>query len=274
MQKYLHSFYHALIRTIYSDGIEHAGYMSFMVILSFFPFLVFFLSLTYALGAYNIGQDFLDVMIETTPEYAIEAISVWLDELKRAPPRGIMNLAIIGAIWTASSFVECLRTILNKIFDVRSPPSYIARRLLSILQFVILCLCIWVVMIIFILLPNIAKYLNLNELGYKAYIWGYYKNLYFSSSLFLCVLGFYTFIPNARLKTFSMIPGAILTTSLWQLCGSFLSYYILYYQQLNFVYGSLGNIIITLMFIYVVNFLFIVGAAFNYHLSISNAKRA
>ncbi|MDX1916711.1 MAG: YihY/virulence factor BrkB family protein [Rickettsiaceae bacterium] len=278
--KYLDSFYNAIVRTINNDGIEHAGYMSFMVILSFFPFLVFFLSLTYTVGDHTIGQIFIDVMIDSVPDYAIGTISVWLEELKRAPPRGIMNLAIIGTIWTASSFVECLRTILNKILGVTTPPPYITRRLLSIVQFIILCILIIIVMVVFVLLPNMFEHISLYARLYTgdfwgnfwSDLWGYYKDLYLSISLFFCVLGFYTFVPNTKLSLTKMMPGAILTTILWELCGKFFADCIVYYQQLNIVYGSLGNIIITLMFLYIINFIFIVGAAFNYRLNVYMRK--
>ncbi len=268
MKKYIYSLYFAIKRAIDYDGIEHAGYMSFMVILSFFPFLVFFLSLTASLGASTIGQNFIEMIIDISPEYAIGEVSTRLEELKLAPPRGLMNLAIFGAIWTASSFVECLRTILNRIFAVTSSPPYISRRLLSILQFLVLCICIGFVMFIFVLIPTILEYFYFFKKGYSVDIWGYYKHIYLFMCLFCCVLGFYTFIPSVKIAAINMIPGAIFTTLMWQLCGKLVSNYIVYYHQLNIVYGSLGNIILTLLFFYAANFIFIVGAAFNYHLSI------
>ncbi|MDX1923776.1 MAG: YihY/virulence factor BrkB family protein [Rickettsiaceae bacterium] len=268
MKKYLYCLYQGIERAINYDGIEHAGYMSFMVLLALFPFLVFFLSLTSFFGAYQLGQNFIEIMIDSSPDYAIGSISSRLEELKRLPPRGLLNLAIFGAIWTASSFVEGLRTILNRVLEVKSPPPYIARRLLSIFQFIILCFCLIMAMLIFVIIPTIVSVFNFSSLGYQKDMWGYYKDIYIFISLFCCVLGFYTFIPNAKISWVRMIPGAAFTTMSWQICGRFVSNYLSYYHQLSIVYGSLGNIIITLLFFYVVNFIFIVGAAYNYHLSI------
>ena len=61
-----------------------------------------------------------------------------------------------------------------------------------------------------------------------------------------------------------VIPGSFLTVILWIISGHLLSQYIVYYNQLSIVYGSLGSIIITLLFFYVINMLFIYGAVFNY----------
>jgi membrane protein len=86
-------------------------------------------------------------------------------------------------------------------------------------------------------------------------------------SLFLAVHSLYYIIPNASLRFLEVVPGAILTVVLWSASGFLLSRYIVYYNQLNIVYGSLGSIIVTLVFFYIVNMIFIIGAEFNYLMS-------
>ncbi|MDX2050191.1 MAG: YihY/virulence factor BrkB family protein [Rickettsiaceae bacterium] len=272
MKKYLHSLYLAIKRAIVLDGIEHAGYMAFMVMLSLFPFLVFFLSLTSFLGASDLGKDFIEVIIDQSPEYAAASLRLRFEELKRAPPNGLLNLAIIGTIWTASSFLECLRTILNRIFGIKSPPPYIFRRLLSILQFLAICLCLVVIMTVFVLMPSLASSLHFPKVDILKNFSSNAKFVYVFVCMFFCVLSFYTFIPNAKLSWTKMIPGAIFTTIAWQISGRLLSSYILYFNQFSLVYGSLGSIMITLIFLYIINFIFIVGAALNYHLSIYETR--
>ena len=83
-------------------------------------------------------------------------------------------------------------------------------------------------------------------------------------SLFLSVCALYYIIPNAKLRFAEVVPGAFLTIILWAISGYLLSTYIVYYNQLNIVYGSLGSIIVTLIFFYIVNMIFIIGAEFNY----------
>jgi membrane protein len=262
--KYL---YKAIEKSINDDGVEHAGYMAFMVILALFPFLVFFLALTSFFGASELGQKLIEIIIQSSPETAVDSIRIRLEELKEAPPTSLVNLAIFGTIWTASSFVEGLRTILNRTFEVSSPPPYIFRRFLSITQFILLCGIIAAVLYLFIFIPILMHKMNL-DLPIKIseqFIYSRYVYIFFA--IFFCVIGFYTFIPNSKISFISMIPGALLTTITWLASGYLLSKYIKYYNQLNIVYGSVGSIIITMLFFYVINYLFIVGAAFNYYLS-------
>lgn len=266
MYKIVKSLYNAIEKTIYDDGVEHAGYMAFMLILSLFPFLVFFLALTSFIGASEIGENLIEILIDTSPEKAVDSIRSRLEEIKKAPPTSLINLAIFGTIWTASSFVEALRTILNKIFEVYSPPHYIFRRILSIVQFLVLCAIITAIMYLFIFLPAIFHKYQIPEIIGKSNYLHFSKYFYLFLTIFICVLSFYRFIPNAKLKTIYLVPGALLTTSTCIASGYLLTKYIKYYYQLSIVYGSLGSIIITMLFFFVISFLFIVGAAFSHEL--------
>ncbi len=267
MKKYFICLYRAIEKTIDNDGVEHAGYMSFMVIMSLFPFLVFFLSATSFFGASEIGHNLIEILLDSSQENIIGSLKIRFEELKTSPPTSLLNLAIFGTIWTSSSFVEGMRTILNKVLEIKSPPPYLTRRLLSIIQFIILTAMLAIVMFIFVFIPVLIEKIHLHDVLNLSDIWGYWKHLYIFICLFCCVLSFYIFIPNAKINIIQTIPGALLTTLSWQIGGFFLSKYIGYYHQLSLIYGSLGSIIGTLIFFYIINFLFILGAAYNYHLA-------
>lgn len=248
------------------DGIEHSGYMSFMVLVSIFPFFVFLLAFTSFFGASELGEKFIAIAIDSLPSHSIESIRTRINELMLAPPQGLLTLAIFGTLWTASSFVECLRTILNRVYEIKSPPNYISRRLLSIAQFLIISTAISFAMLLLIIIPiGLAKlppFILLIE-DYKSLINPLRYALIFLS-LFFTVCALYYIIPNASLKFLEVIPGAFVTVILWSLSGYLLSTYIVYYHQLSIIYGSLGSIIVTLIFFYIVNMIFIIGAEFNY----------
>ena len=264
----------AIVRTVEQDGVEHSGYMSFMMILAIFPFFVFLLSLTSFFGASEIGEQFIEFILDNTPNEAAESVAIRVKELSDSPPQSLMTLAIVGTIWTASSFVECLRTILNRVYDITSPPNYIFRRMLSIAQFLLITLAITIVMFIFVIAPviiyKIPVLLEISNRVKQEYdiISGHnfdiIKNILVFGSLFFTVSSLYYIIPNVKLSYRQVIPGALLCSALWILSGNLLSKYIKYYNQLSIVYGSLGSIIITLIFFYLINMLFIYGAEFNY----------
>lgn len=248
------------------DGVEHAGYMSFMILVSIFPFFIFILALTSFLGASELGEKFIEIAINNMPSQSVDSIKTRIDELIKSPPQSLMTLAIFGTIWTSSSFVECLRTILNKVYEIKSPPNYIFRRLLSIAQFLIISLAISLAMLLLIAVPialyKIPQFVSLIE-DYKEAL-NIARYLALALSLFLSVCALYYIIPNAKLKFIEVIPGAFLTVLFWTISGYLLSKYLVYYNQLDIIYGSLGSIIVTLIFFYIVNMIFIIGAEFNF----------
>ncbi|MCC8417017.1 MAG: YihY/virulence factor BrkB family protein [Rickettsia endosymbiont of Bryobia graminum] len=266
MKKIIKCLYKAAIRMVNHDGIEHSGYMSFMILLSIFPFLVFLLALTSFVGASELGKNFITLFLESMPELATDSIKTRIDELSKTPPQSLMTLAIVGSVWTASSFVECLRTILNRVYEIKSPPPYIRRRLLSILQFLIISIFIAIAMFILVIVPIIiAKIPILSEmLAEHQRSLNIMRYAIIFCSLFFASSTLYYIIPNISLNFSEVVPGALLTVGLWIISGYLLSKYIVYYNQLSVVYGSLGSIIVTLIFFYIINMLFIYGAEFNY----------
>ena len=266
MRKLLKCLGQSIVKTIEHDGVEHAGYMSFMVLFSLFPFLVFFLVLTSLLGASELGQNFMSLLIESLPDSTTIVIKKSIYEVMKVPPQSLMTLAIIGSIWTASSFVEALRTILNRVYHINSPPPYLSRRLMSILQFFVISMIISFAMFLLVIVPiGLSKIPAIASMmdGYTP-ILAYWRFVLIFICLFITVAALYYVIPNAKMTFAEVIPGSFLTVVLWIIAGHLLSQYIVYYNQLSIVYGSLGSIIITLLFFYVINMLFIYGAVFNY----------
>lgn len=263
------SFYHALVNLINHDGVEHAGYMAFLTLLSIFPFLVFFVALAGFLGETHIGEEFMQMLLNNLPPNISYALKPRIDEIMSGPPESLMTVAIVGAIWTASSSVEGLRTILNRIYNIYSPPAYIFRRLLSILQFLSLTISAIIGMLILLIIPIFAnKILELANLHVEfPYLWSSLRYVVASVTLFILVITLYYIIPNTKLRIIQLIPGAIITVSLWFGGGYFLSLYFSNFSQVNLIYGSLGGVIATILYFYIVHLIFIYGAEFNYLLT-------
>src|SRR5579871_4005544 len=102
-------FYTGLINTINHDGVEHSGYMAFLSLLAFFPFLVFFVAIAGFLGNLQIGARFVGIVFRSLPQDLTISLKPRILEIISGPPQGLLTIAILGTIWTASSAVEGLR---------------------------------------------------------------------------------------------------------------------------------------------------------------------
>ena len=157
MRQVVKCYKKALIDTIIHDGIEHGGYIAFLSMLSIFPFFIFFtasIAIISDLYLKNIsGESILNIVISILVESdfanLIVALQPRIIEITSTPPQSFLSLAIISVIWTASSLLEGLRTILNRANRISNPPNYILRRLLSIIQFILISFIVMVLVSIF-----------------------------------------------------------------------------------------------------------------------------
>ena len=256
--------------TIKHDGVEHAGYLSFLAILSIFPFLVFLISLLGIFGETKLGVEFVKILYSNIPIEVTSALKPRIDEIISGPPQSLLTIAILGAIWTSSSTVEGLRTIFNRAYRVSTPPTYIWRRLTSILQFVLITFLIISAMFIIVIIPIIFKnFFAFNQLGYLYELLdkALKLRLIFSIIIIFSAISFiYYVIPNVKQNLINVFPGASIVTLLWSMIGSIFSFYLQHFDQVNLIYGSLASFIIALLFFYIIAMILIFGAEFNYAL--------
>jgi len=257
----------SIIDTINHDGVEHAGYLAFLSILSLFPFLIFLITIIGFFGASQDGITTIQHGLAYLPKELVEALLPRIQEITSGPPQRFLTIAIIGVIWTASSSVEGCRTILNRAYRVESPPPYVWRRFISIIEFFVISFSIVIGIFTFVIIPRFlqsieSKFSVIEQINFDFF---YLRHIATFVLLVSAVSLLYYALPNVKQQLRRTIPGAILTVTLWIALEKLLIIYINTFKQVNLVYGSLASIIISLMFFYVMSLIFIVGAEFNYH---------
>ena len=255
----------AIKDSIKHDGVEHAGYLSFLAILSFFPSLIFLMT---ALSFFDgLSIHFLEKILVHLPKEMSVGLKPRIDEILSGPSNKYLTIAFIGIIWTASSAVEGLRTILNKAYHIGSPPPYLWRRFLSIIEFFVIIFLIIASTVILVVIPNILQLLPTKML--KAinidFDFFYLRQIATGFILTISATLLYYVVPSTKQSLKKTLPGAISTTFLWFFTTKLFAYYLNYFGQINLIYGSISNIIVSLMYFYFVSFIFILGAEFNYH---------
>lgn len=263
----------AVSDTIRHDGIEHAGYLAFLGLLALFPFLVFVVAVLGTIDPHTqMAHDVADLFGRLPPDIT-RALEPRITEITSGPPQGLLTLAIIGALWTASSAVEGLRTILNRAYRVHTPPRYIFRRSLSILQMLVFAFVLIVGMVLIVTVPALLSGIDETfglSTGSLPAATKYWSRIVYAGSLLLLLLvvaWIYYAVPNIRQRWVSVWPGAIVVVVLWIATAKLFALYLGNFNQVTLIYGSLGGIIAALLFFYACNVIFIFGAEFNHHIS-------
>lgn len=260
--------YRAGYNLVYNDGIEMAGYLTFLSILAVFPFLVLIVAVFGFVGQGALGTQFVAFLVEHLPQDAMHALLPRIEEIISGPPQGLLTVAIVGALWTSSSLVEGMRTVLNRAYKVSEPPHFFFRRVMSILQVLLLTLLVTLVMLVMVLAP-LALQLFMNftgvlvPLSIEQLLVNYF--VYIGALvLFGVVASIYYVLPNVKQSLLATAPGAVICTALWLAGTSAVSLYLDSISTVNVIYGSLSSLIATLIFFFVMNLIFIYGAEFNH----------
>jgi len=267
------NLYQAIKALIKRDGTEYAGYLAFMLMLSLFPFMVFFTSLLSFLGETELGIKSLEVMLSTLPEQLKPIMQNKVNDLLSGPPAGLLTLSVIGTIWTASSSLEALRGAINKAYNVTNPPMFLIRRAFSILELLAFTAIVLGIIFTIILLPEIADYIA-SVLSNNGIANITIPSILSKSSalvnytvliVILLTIAFscFYFLPNQKVKFKHALPGTILTVVLWIAASKLFGFYLNNFANFGFIYGSLSSIIALMLYLFIINLITILGAEFN-----------
>ncbi len=275
------AFWHATIDSIKHDCIEHAGYLAFLFMLAIFPFFVFFSLIVSFLGKWYLNSSLLissltRLLFEGPLSSFIGVLKPRIEEISAAPPQSFLTIAVIGGLWTASSIFEGLRTILNRAYRVTSPPSYLFRRILSIIEFIIIVVIAAIGIFLLEILPSIIGFIHVfisNQAVQDLFtpiIQMFFDTKEVRFILLLCLsffitAYFYYFLPNTEQKFVETFPGTVTTLFFWWLFSRIFKYYITIFPQINLIYGSIAGVITCLLYFYFCSFIFIFGGELNFH---------
>jgi membrane protein len=272
----IYSVYKFFLDNIYSaiahDGVEHAGYLAFLAMLTIFPFLVFFMAIIGMLQDAKLTELLMKLITDSSCAGLLEALKPRILEITSTPPQSFLTIAILSAVWTASSIFEAIRTILNKAYGIKEYPHYILRRLLSFVEFAIVIVIMIVLLVILIVIPSLSSYIYtmLREhdilLEFLSPESESLRGVILIIFYFSFVSGLYYFLPNRKQKLSKTFPGASFVIVGWYFATKGMSYYITIFPSINIIYGSIAGIIVALLYFYICAFIFIIGAEVNCYL--------
>ncbi len=239
-----------------------AAQMAYYFLLSLFPLLLFLVSLLPYLPITE--ADLLAVVRDFAPAGTVELIESNIQELTTKNIE-ILSFGIIATMWSASNGINAIVRAFNKAYDVKESRPYLIARGMSIL----FTFAMLFVIIIALLLPVFGKLIGIHlfsKLGLSddfLATWNTLRWLISSIILFIVFTGLYWIAPNKKLSCLSIIPGALFATIGWELSSLAFSFYVTNIANYSATYGSIGAIIVLLIWIYITGIVIIIGGEIN-----------
>lgn len=180
-----------------------------------------------------------------------------------------MNIVIfcVSGFILASNGPHSMIISSNILYKVKDK-DFLTRRIKAILMTIIL-----VILFLFVLavpafgdkIVNIIVSLIANDKIGKAISIGYNILKYPTSILiiFFFIKLLYTMAPDTTIKSKDTTTGAFVTTIGWIISTEVYSFYVSSFAKYNLLYGSVANLIILFLWIYLLSYIFVLGMALN-----------
>jgi membrane protein len=250
-------------RFIEDDVLALASQLAYSLILSFFPFLIFLLTLV---GYSSIKSgDVLQSLQTIMPKNAFELITTTVVEIVDSRKGDLLSFSAIITIWAGSGGFRAVIKGLNKAYDEKETRAYWRVILLSII-----CMLALAVIVIFsfsllvfgeMIGDALINWLGLsNSFKINWDIFRYAGTLIAMTFVFAAI---YHFTPCRRLKWMEVMPGAAFCTLGWLLSSLGFAYYVNNINNYSRIYGGIGAVIVLMLWLFITSVIILLGGEIN-----------
>ena len=257
----------------YSEINSKAAEMSFYLLLSIFPFLIFTISIIVYIPTFHLNKSIL-IIKNVIPESAFNIILSIINSAIENKSLGFLILSFIFTLWTSSRGIRSLIRWMNKSYKVQETRSFFKVCIISFI-FTVSILVLIFSSIILLIYGELIGYFIFNLIGLNSifiYIWNILRYIVGVSTLIIILINLYKYTPNKNIKIKDVIPGAIIATLVWLIISFFYSYYTNNYSNYEVIYGSIGGIIVLMSWLYLSSWSILIGLEVNVRLYFRKLK--
>lgn len=252
-------------RILHNRLAIYAGYAAYASLLAVFPFIIFLVALAGFIGTPEMAEELIHRSLNFLPPHVVETLSPVIRHILNSESTGLLTFGILGSLWVASSGVEGLRHGLNRAHGVTEFRPLWKRRLQSagivIVGSIVFLLLALLLIITPLVLDFLAPYLGSSTEAILSSSWlRYATGLLILTTVFTAL---FSILPNISLSLRNVLPGAFLAAAGWIGLAALFSLYLANFGQYDVTYGSLGGIIITMVFFHLSITVLLAAAAFN-----------
>lgn len=249
---------------IFSSAAQVGFYFSFAI----FPLFLFLITLVgMVLGSVeDLRNELFFYLSQVMPYSAFDLVKKTIIEVTQDSTSGKLTLGIFIAIYSASAGLDSIRIALNSVWGIKESRSYFRTKAQSILLTVIIAILIFVALgIVFYGWQLIS--IALSQLGLpdaSPFILILIQWITVLSALMLVFAIIYNFCPDHNpFKWVWITPGSVTGIILWLLLSTAFKTYLNYYNTYNKMYGSLGAVIILMLWLYLTALVILFGGLIN-----------
>jgi membrane protein len=241
-----------------------AAQLAYYLLLALVPAMVFLLALVSFFPPDTI-QKALESMAAFAPPDVMTILREQMSNIARGENGGLLTFGLLMALWSSSAAIVAITDALNRAYDIEEGRPWWKVRLTAIALTVGLAAFVLIAFALVLVGPTVAERLaDAVGLG-AAFVWTWkilqWPLAFALIATALAILNY--FGPDADQDWAWISPGAVLATALWLLASLAFKFYLANFADYNATYGSLGGVIVLMLWFYITGTAILVGAEMN-----------
>ncbi len=243
-----------------------ASAVSFSFFLAIFPFLIFLFSIIPFIPISNFQQVLLNIIRDFMPDMVWASVNETITDTITRPRRGLLIFNFLMALYFSTrgmkSLIETFNNTYHEIESRSSAKQYIVALVLVVIISILLIVAIGLMTFGFALLklalPDIVTSTQFFVLLVQFLRW-----LIILALLFLAISFMYFLAPSRKDRFRFISAGSTLSTLLIVLTTQGFNFYMDNFSRYNALYGSIGTLMVILLWIYGNSFVLLIGFELN-----------
>lgn len=251
-----------------NDLINRAYELAYNFLLAVFPMLLFMLGLLGMLAAEGsqLRANLFYYFQLVLPPIAYKTLVQTLYEVTPVSAGGKLTFGLLFALYSGSAGMTQLMSTLNAAYEVREERSWIKVHLISLT--LTLAMAVLLIAALFLVLAGSQMVASAGKAaGYSAAAWILGKVLQWGFALAFVVFAFaviYYFAPNVHEQHWYWItPGSVVGVLMWATASVAMRIYLHFFDTYSKTYGSLGAVIVLMLWFYLTGLSFLIGSQIN-----------
>jgi membrane protein len=247
------------------DVLGLAAQLSYYFFLALFPAILFLLALASFFPLSNITDDVGRSLGPFVSPQILELIQEQMRRLARNENGGLLTFGVAGALWSSSAALVSIVGALNRAYDLDEGRPWWKVRLIAIALTLGVAVFVLVALSLVLVGPTLAEKLGQVTGWGSPFEWTWLV-LQWPLVFVLIATGIgliYYFGPDADQDWAWITPGAIAATILWLLASLLFKFYVATFTDYEGSYGTVGAVIVVLLWFYVSGIAILTGAELN-----------
>jgi membrane protein len=252
-----------------------ASSLAYNFMLAIFPATIFLFTLIPYIPIKHFQDQLLNLLAQVMPGDAFKAFQATITEIIKKPNGGLFSFGFLTTLFFATNGVNRLMQAFNKSSLIKETRTYLRRRWVALVLTIVISMSMLVAVGIMIAGHKILIFLQ-HHFYSKAQAWfvaiALLKWIIVIIIFFVTVSLLYRYGPAHKQRWKFMSPGSILATGLAILTSLGFTFYINNFASYNKIYGSIGTLIVMMIWLYLNSLIILIG--FELNASIELGKRS